>query len=393
MPAPYEIGTGPDAVTLRLGDDTISNWTSYTIRIGVLDVPSTFALRLGWGETARELIQKYQKGDPFELYVGGLLQMTGTLDAREVPEQAHTELDLRGRCRTAALKNDYIRSEKSYSEKSYYDLAQKQLEEVLDDFVLVGSNTANRKAITGARRIVERQVVRASEEVEIETTTTTRIIPKTLNAEIGETRLGFLQRQFKRAGLFIWCGAMGEFIVSEPNANQDPLYGLVRERDRRTDATNIIGCRWKDDAAQRHSAARVHGRGSRGRARPTISDVFVDEELRALGYTNEIAIEDRDCKTKAECLFQARRRIAEERRNGWSLVYTVSGHSTLPTDVESERIVWAPDTVVYVDDQELGINGPHYISGVEFSNNNKMTKTRLTLMRPEDLVYAEEMTS
>ena len=398
MPRDYEIGLGPDAVTLTIGTDTLTTWTSYQVTCSVFDAPGRFGLRLGWGDTARELIQKYAKGDPFKLHIGGRLMLTGTLDALEVPEGNYTQLDIRGRDHIAALKNDYLRAEQSFSESSYFKLAKAMLEEIgMDQWGLVGDNTANRLAITGANRITVKQPARATEEAEVEsdaatTGSTSRVIRKTLKAKLGEPRLGFLQRQFKRAGLFLWCAGDGSFILSEPNANQVAIYGLNRYRGIRDAGSNITGCHWKDDAAQRHAMAVVHGRGGGGKkGRGKMHGQFVDTELTDLGYTNQITEQDNECKTIAECEFAARRRITDERRKGWTLDYTVSGHTTLPSDLETERIVWAPDTVAHVDDNELGIRGDHYIHTVTYIGSADGTTTKLSLMRPEDLVFAEEM--
>ena len=49
--------------------------------------------------------------------------------------------------------------------------------------------------------------------------------------------------------------------------------------------------------------------------------------------------------------------------------------------------MWAPDTVVAVDDGEYGIQGNYYIERVVFRRGPETT-TELTLQRPEDLVFA-----
>jgi hypothetical protein len=49
--------------------------------------------------------------------------------------------------------------------------------------------------------------------------------------------------------------------------------------------------------------------------------------------------------------------------------------------------VWAPDTIVDVDDDEFGISGQFWVESVTFKR--PPTTTTLVLMRPSDLVFGE----
>ena len=80
--------------------------------------------------------------------------------------------------------------------------------------------------------------------------------------------------------------------------------------------------------------------------------------------------------------------MAESRRAGFNLTYTVAGH-TFPTLGTGERGVWTPDTVVDVDDDEFGLYGSFYVEQVGF-RRQPQTTTELTLLRPADLVFAED---
>jgi hypothetical protein len=52
-------------------------------------------------------------------------------------------------------------------------------------------------------------------------------------------------------------------------------------------------------------------------------------------------------------------------------------------------VIWQPDTVVDVVDDELGVEGPMYVESVKF-RRTPHTETELHLMRIEDLEFAEE---
>ena len=53
------------------------------------------------------------------------------------------------------------------------------------------------------------------------------------------------------------------------------------------------------------------------------------------------------------------------------------------------RCVWAPDTIVEIDDQEIGVQGEMWVESVQF-RREPHTTTRIVLMRPDDLLYATE---
>ncbi len=80
--------------------------------------------------------------------------------------------------------------------------------------------------------------------------------------------------------------------------------------------------------------------------------------------------------------------MADSRRNSFSLSYNVAGH-TVDAISGGGRLVWQPDTVVHVVDEELGIDGPMYLESCDYARAPKCT-TRLNLMRCEDLLYGEE---
>jgi prophage tail gpP-like protein len=198
-----------------------------------------------------------------------------------------------------------------------------------------------------------------------------------------------------RAGLFLWAAADGTFVLDTPNGAQDPSYRLVRQRDDKPGASNVKSYHYSRDATHRHSEVVVYGKGGgRKQGRAKSKGGFEDEEMIALGYKQQLVLRDPKCENAAQALFLAKRRIAEERRQGIRLEYTIAGH-TLPAFSKdddnggaSRFAVVTPDTVVQVDDHELGIHGPWYIERVR-RTRSPHTETTLGLMRPEDLVFGE----
>jgi prophage tail gpP-like protein len=396
MVANYEIGVGADAVDLRIGAETVKIAASYEIACSIFDGPSAFSIRIGSGATAYELLQKISAGDRFQMRIGGNPAMTGAIYSRSVPQAAYTELDIRGRDRLAPVYNAYIEDETSFRESTFSDLTHKALYAVgLSDFVLHYDNEDNRKAITG-KRIVQRAPPRPTGEqvTEEATPTTTRTVYKTIKAELGERWWSFLERQYKRAGLFLWCDAYGDFVLSEPNAKQEAAYRITRLRGQTAAESNVVDASFDDRTERRHTKAIVYGRTSGGKSGVSkFRGEFIDDEMTALAdggaELKPIIIHDQDVKSIKEAEFVARRQISNERRENWQLEYTVSGHTVPAADAPTRRVTWAPDTIVEVLDEELGITGPHYVSAVTF--RGPPTTTRLRLMRPQDLLFAEEL--
>jgi prophage tail gpP-like protein len=98
-------------------------------------------------------------------------------------------------------------------------------------------------------------------------------------------------------------------------------------------------------------------------------------------------VRDVNVSTDEQAEFFARRKLAESRRTGWQLTYTVAGHSTRAIGGLG-RAVWTPDTVVEVEDDEFGLRDLFYIEAVDF--RRPPTTTTLTLMRTGDLVFGSD---
>jgi hypothetical protein len=193
-------------------------------------------------------------------------------------------------------------------------------------------------------------------------------------------------------------------VLGQPNGKQDPLYRIIRRRGQvgeQGEVTFLGQPEWNRSIRDRYTEFNVLGRkGSGTGGRGTASSRIFDQEMIALlnpleadrangGTRRKVKIyRDDKVKTPAQAAFLALRKMAESRRNGCSLTYPVSGH-TVDALRGGGRLVWQPDTVVYVDDQELGIEGPMYIDSVDYARSPKCT-TRLNLTRCEDLLFGEE---
>lgn len=405
-----------DIVRLRLDGDTVPIAVDYEVHAGVLTIPAAFSMTVGHGGLVAELAANYPPETPFELEINGTVFARGETDGYSLAGQSASVIAIKGRDILRRIVKKQIRSERSFAEKSFIDLTRLALEDVgLGDREIRTDNIANRKAITGTQKIKvppkpdpTQEQPKTFEETETEAPgepapPKTRTVHKTIKAEVGTTWWEFLAEQYRRAGLFLWSTADGNFVLARPNGNQAPLYRILRRRDGSGEPgkVTVLGLpSFANDTTNRYSECQVVGRGGGGKqGRARVSATHFDDEMIALlnpleadradgGKRQEpMIIRDDKVRTKAQAAFLARRKVAEWRRSSWALSYTVAGH-TAPA-IGGGRAIWAPDTVVEVIDDELGIEGPMYVESVVYRRKPETT-TEIKLMRCEDLIFAEE---
>jgi prophage tail gpP-like protein len=377
--------------------------TNYNAAAGVFQVPSVFDMTVGHTGLLTELLHNYSEFTPFELLINDVRVMQGEIDSLVSVGGDGTQLKVSGRDRLKRLTDSEIPSDETFTEVSFADITEIAMKRVgLGDVSLVSSNLANRKAITGSSKVHE--VVHPSEESsdsEVEETvkTRTRTVHKSLVIETGTTWWDFLIQQYQRGGLFLWADVFGGFVLGQPNGKQDPIYRIVRRRGGKggeSGEVNIVGQpEFQRDSKARYSEFHVMGRkgsgtGGRGQAFSKQVDQEMADLLKANGITTpKIKIyRDDKVKTPAQAAFLALRKMAESRRNGFSLSYNIPGH-TLPALSGGGRLVVQPDTVVHVVDEELGIDGPMYLDDCKYGRLPQ-SGTRLSFTRCEDLLFGEE---
>lgn len=389
---------------LRLGSEDLKIVESYEVRVGVLQQPGAFSLRLGWSKTAAELLKRYPPGTPFELFIGPTLVMSGLTYGRAQPSSNFTQIELKGRDYTAVLFDDEVQREYSFTDETYYKLTRKILDLVglpadIGDgqggptkFVLYDNNDNNRAVVS---RVAKAKPRAKGEIVELiptgATTGAGKVFYKTLKTRTGTRWFDFLQEQYKFRGLFLMATGDGNFALFRPRADMDPVCTITRSRGALRKQGDAISCRFQDDTTMRHAAYIVYGRGGAGKeGRAQIVGYHVDEEMVAYGFANSRTVTDDDCKSNLEAEYIARRTCAEERRAGWQLCYTVSGHTYPSMFAKNSFGVWVPDTVCRVEDEELDVKGNFYVESVTYRRNPETT-TEITLMRPQDLIFADKL--
>lgn len=383
-------------VELVLNGNRVLFAERYNVRMSILTQPAAFSLTLGTGGDLVELLDSIAPNQPFQLRIDGRQVMTGFLDGSSSSGTTGL-LQVEGRDALAPLHDYGMLQEQTFKDATYAQLVRKVMDVVgLKDTKLVFSNRANRAAIMGfdpQRGRVEGQaagqVPRAVESLSLETGQGGGI-KKHVQSQLGERAYEFLKRHLDRAGLFLWAAADGSYVLSEPNTAQAGLMMILRSQGSTPEFSTVLDHTYQNKTADRYSSVVVYTRGETKKAgRAQAQATVVDSEMTAWGFNRPLALRDPNADTLQKAEFMARRKLAESRRKGWRLTYRVSDHQA--GSKAGKRLVWAPDSMVDVQDARLGLSGFYWIETVIFASDPQRSTT-VELMRPEDLVFGEQPT-
>lgn len=405
-----EIGSSEDRVAIELGGKRVPYYLNYTVKRSVMTQPSTFSASLGAGVPgkeqlqARDLLTMAQKGTEFKMFIGPTLVQCGIIEDHDIEDgSGGTVLTIAGRDWLAPLTKNCIHYETDFGNPTYYELTRKILDLCgLKDRKLTPDNEANRIRISRYTKATSKPMTNVVEVTPTNTLTTanSKIQLERVVGKIGQTWFDFLRTQYKKVGFFLWATGDGEFVLSRPTGTHDPIYQILKKRGLPRNMSQAITRRFSDHTSQRHAYSNCFGKGGHGaRKQHHMEGSQEDTEMIRLGFTDRIVSYDEDAKTADDAEYLARRKLGEDRRDGFNLTYTVSGH-TVPSLDESRMLIWTPDTTVNIVDEPLGdlfvydnsdfaTGQDCYIESVEFKRN-PATTTTLRVMRKQDLYFLGE---
>lgn len=394
-------------VELTFGGERVLLAERYQVRLSALTQPAQFSLVLGTGGKLRELMRDASPNTPFELTIDKRRVMTGFLDGWETSGPSGI-LQVEGRDALAPLHDAYLRQEETFKDDTYANLVRKVMDAVgLKSTPLAFSNRANRKAILGAdpeavvayetgpdgklgKKVeTQGQTPRAVESLQIAQGQGggTKKHPQ---SQLGERAYEFLKRHLDRAGLFLWAAADGSYVLSEPNTAQNAVLEIFRSQGAQPEFSLVVDSKLSNKTQGRFSEISVYTRGETKKAgRSKTVATLPDSEMLEWGFQRPFVMRDASADTAKKAEFMARRKMAESRRAGWRLSYTLSGHTT--GSRLDKHLTWAPDVMVRVSDARYGIHGNFWVESVTFAGAPHAT-TLVELMRPEDLVFGEAPT-
>jgi len=388
-----EIGIDHDVVTLRVDGKDVLAAEQYDIRINMFTIPAQFSLTLGSTGAVSDLIQATPPNAPFELMIDDIVQFRGRIDghASRGSGTDGATLTVHGRDRLAPLHDAFIEDEKSLTDVTYVELVQTALNKAMPNEKpqLGFDNNANRQAVSGAsKRTSGKNAAARVTQIAGAGGPDQSAGQNTIQCRIGSRWYdGLIKTELDRGGLTIQCLADGTFLLSSPDTSQASSYRLLRKFEN-PEITDILTHDFVHDTSTRFSKIVVHFRSGGGDQPRTRAFGQADDfEIgKVLEITRPCVIQDHKCKSLVQADYLARRKLAESRRNGWSLTYTVAGHTTI--GITGDRMVWAIDTIVDVDDDVLNISDKFYVEGVRFIGAPEK-RTELHLMRLEDLLFGD----
>lgn len=377
-----DFGLADEPVRIQLGNEDIRIAESYTVAVGIFTVPGAFALTLGHAGVVASLIKKFPPRTPFKLYVGETLVQTGLTDGIAAGGEAST-VRIRGRDMMQLLHDSDSESERQYKETTYVELVRAVLKEAgLDPANIIETNAANRREATGG-------VAVATERIRAGKRKARYTLEKPATIKVGESYLTFLRRHLDRAGLFLFAAADGAFVLTAPDQLQPAIARLVHAPLGVNARGNVTNADFSNETTGRFSKALVYGRaGGKSFGRSKTNGVYVDQEMVDWGYNRVRTFRDVDTSSNERCENFARRKIAESRRQGWTLSMDAAGHTT-PAILTGKRMVWCPDIIVNVKSDQYGLDRSMWVESMSLSRDSK-TSTSLKLMRTEDLVFGTD---
>lgn len=424
-----ETGGGvDDSVRLYLGNDEVLASENYHVDVAFLQVPNAFSIGIGSGASALSLMQRYPKNTPFRLGIGPVISFTGRTDGFARANATATELTITGRDAMAYLVDDHIEHDKTFNNATYDELVKFAFQgaQLPDGWSLTYDAAAHRLAVTG-QPIVATYIFTVGQiqdpgnglnrngltidplgaggiKAQEDYTSTITILKgfrsdKPIQFKAGETWYSDLKKELDRGGVFLRGGVDPEgkdefsFLLSKPNGNQPPLYGIINQRGAAKNA-NLVTCfqpKLKDVATGRHAKYIVYGRAGGGAtSRKRVVGSFVDDEMVAAGYNKRWVKVDQTVKSNEHAEYLARRQCAMARRSERAFAYSVKGHTLPMIKDPTRRAVIVPDTTIYLQDDEHGMQGVFWIERVSYMGSSEGGRTtEMTLMAPEDLVFGD----
>lgn len=387
---------GAEECRIQVGDFPINTFTEYEVRLGVFDQPCAFSMSLGSGELASSLLPRLRYNSPFQLTIAGRRQFAGYTDGFQLNvKSSATEVTVFGRDIVARLSDSFHEKDASYVAASHRDVIEKALIEldVVKPFsggarpTIIGSNAETRYSRTGNNGLADNDEYETELQRPVGTVGNAVV---TLRAKTGERWLDLILRHLKQDGLFIWSSTNGDLIVGRPNYHQAPCVRIIRARDQFPRINTVLSTRYRVDLKPMYSEVAIYGRTSGKKyARTTAKGAYTDDVLVDQGVHKVLVLHDVDVTSTASAEAIARRHLSEGRREGFLLEYEFAGHTA--TGIGGGTIVWGPDIVVDVQDDELGIHESMWVESVTHRRKNGGTTSTIRLLSADALIFSDEV--
>lgn len=408
--------SNPNATWGALGKP-ITGWTRYSITNDFFSPMASFELEIvaevrpGEGQLEGDMarIQKsMQNGEPVGLRVNGKLVSTGYVDQINIRGGAHgTVMLVRGRDALSIPVDSYVDPHFQFPEGQTLKAFLLKLFSPYGFKDVVIGDRLNRQKMTGA---ITQLTINEQHKV-FEKQITTPINSK-FKAQVNEGIYEFAERIGRRYGFRIWCGADGKTIhIGGPDYDHPPVGALLHKLGDGSEKNNILDYNVTWDWHKQPSAIIASGTGKGGpfpygalrtlmvnellcdddqlpkvqevakeyKVKPLTMRDYIERPKRVVPVTKYPRIhyvKDDESKEQAHLDNYTRRLMADAQSHFLVAEYTVAGHG-------QNGNLWAPNTMVQVEDDVSRINGQMWIRARTFSKERDGgTTTKLTCILP-----------
>lgn len=313
----------PDQLELRVAGERLDKWVRYTVSNGLYEPEGSFEL-----ETSA--LVKTKKGDTAQIWINGVLEMTGIVDKviRKTSRNGRTRT-ISGRSLCSVLVDSSVTDFRSSMPTSLPALAEHLIRKLpfigKKDFVF---NSDSDKAK------LKRDFVQASP---------------------GDSVFDVLKRAANSQGYLFWCTADGRFVFDRPATTGEPIFRIVGKPGQ----TNYIEGSVTESIEDCHSEVIVVGESQSDDG----GHKFVAASAKAASFPFDRPLvvswnEDGVLAKKT-----AELRLASEAAQATELEYSVPGHAQNGRN-------WALNLFASVDDES------NEASGVFLTVNRSFTLSR-----------------
>jgi prophage tail gpP-like protein len=374
-------------VAVRVGGKVIEGWSEYQVELDMLQPADAFSLSIG---PARKAVVDLCCPDAeVRVILDGTTILTGYIDEPErTVGRGGSKIAIRGRDKSGRLVDESAPLV-SFGSTSIQELAKQMAAPWFDDVVL--SNTKNRDLLRGYDEDGA-PLARASREPAIDTA------PKAKRkVSPGDTRWKVLEHFLTMAEVLAWSTGDGRhLVIGLPNYDQEPQYRffLPKEGSAREAEGNVLDFGYTNSVAERYSRIVVLGMATdeddedhehyvvaRGEAK---NGPGAHGEGKDFARQKELTIADDDVHDARDAQMKAAREMAVRDGAGRRIKLKVQGH-----DQEyrpGQRVLYAPDTMAQVEDEEMGTKAAYLVTAVTFSRSRSSGEETTLQLAPKGTV-------
>lgn len=325
-------------VEIIVGGRSYRRFTSYTIDAGIYNAAGMFDIELHPSCAAT-----INKGDRCTIRVGGVTVLEGLVDRVGMSGGKNSlNLNIGGRDLMGLVVDTCI--------ETFTTLRNKTLQEVAEYF-LRQIDYVKRLPIT---------FIDGADELDI----SQEYVQPTPGMTVFELLSGIAASR----GLHFYLRPEGDLVFGRPQGFGNYIFSIWRTAD---DNCNFTRFNYNDDLSRRYSRVTVLGQAQ---STPTTALSQINKKATATDnsfpFAKPLVVET---QTAAQTLSQQARMILEQQRHdGFSVDYTVKGHT-------QRGWVWTIDAVCGVDDKRIPLQGEFLIYGRSFVLSKGEKSTTVTL--------------